>query len=259
MPRILTYNVRNCLGIDGQLSPERIADVIASCEPDVVALQELDVNRARTGGVDQAQVIADALCMQRHFYPAIRENEAFYGDAILTARPCTLVKADLLATRGRRSIRGAARRAVGIGECRRHGDPGLQHASRPAGVGPASANRHAARSRLARSSSLSRAGHRRGRLQHRSAFAHLPTAGRASPRRPDMARHVSQAANLSEPRAPPAARPCLRRPIDRGSEGGSDPHAPGPNCIGSPPSAGRFPRHRRRATRSSCGPLTGIH
>jgi endonuclease/exonuclease/phosphatase family metal-dependent hydrolase len=32
--------------------------VIASCEADIVALRELDVGRARTGGVDQAQVQA---------------------------------------------------------------------------------------------------------------------------------------------------------------------------------------------------------
>ena len=96
MPRILTYNVRNCLGVDAQLSPRRIAEIIASCKPDVVALQELDVNRARTGGVDQAQVIADALGMQVHFFPAIREMEECYGDAILTADPSTLVKAELL-------------------------------------------------------------------------------------------------------------------------------------------------------------------
>ncbi len=100
MPRIVTYNVRQCRGTDAQLSPARIAEVIASCQPDIVALQELDVNHARTGGVDQAQVIADALGMHLHFYPAIRVIEESYGDAILTARPCALVKAGLLRTRG---------------------------------------------------------------------------------------------------------------------------------------------------------------
>ena len=58
MLRILSYNVHRCLGIDGQLSPARIAEVIASCEADIVALQEIDVKRARTRGVDQAQAIA---------------------------------------------------------------------------------------------------------------------------------------------------------------------------------------------------------
>jgi endonuclease/exonuclease/phosphatase family metal-dependent hydrolase len=48
VPRILTYNVHRCLGTDGRLSPARIADVIAAYEPDVVALQELDVGRVST-------------------------------------------------------------------------------------------------------------------------------------------------------------------------------------------------------------------
>ena len=104
MPRILTYNVRHCLGIDGQLSPKRIAQVIASCEPDVVALQELDVNRGRTGSVDQARAIADELGMHLHFYPAIQMMEECYGDAILTARPSTLVKSGLLPSWGWRAF-----------------------------------------------------------------------------------------------------------------------------------------------------------
>lgn len=93
MPRILTYNVRRCLGTDGRLSPGRIADVIAAYEPDVVALQELDVGRARTGGIDQAHAIAQALGMQMHFHASLRVLEEEYGNAILTHRPSRLVKA----------------------------------------------------------------------------------------------------------------------------------------------------------------------
>lgn len=119
MPRILTYNVRHCLGTDGRLSPERVAEVIASCEPDVVALQELDMGRARTHRVDQARVIADALGMRHHFFPAIVENGEGYGDAILTARPCRLVKAGLLPSLSWGSFaepRGALWVSVDIGE-----------------------------------------------------------------------------------------------------------------------------------------------
>jgi endonuclease/exonuclease/phosphatase family metal-dependent hydrolase len=92
MARILTYNVHRCLGSDGRLSPERIADVIASAEPDIVALQELDVGRARTGGVDQAGRIAAALGMTLHFHAAVQVMEEKFGDAILTAKPCRLIK-----------------------------------------------------------------------------------------------------------------------------------------------------------------------
>jgi endonuclease/exonuclease/phosphatase family metal-dependent hydrolase len=91
--RVMTYNVHRCVGADGRADPRRIAEVIAACQPDVVALQELDVGRLRTGGIDQAYAIAHALGMSVHFHPALRVEEELYGDAILTALPMRLVKA----------------------------------------------------------------------------------------------------------------------------------------------------------------------
>jgi endonuclease/exonuclease/phosphatase family metal-dependent hydrolase len=87
MPRIVTYNVHRCVGTDRRLDVGRIADVLAALEPDIVALQELDVGRARTGGVDQAHEIARRLEMAFHFHPAMTVEEELYGDAILTMRP----------------------------------------------------------------------------------------------------------------------------------------------------------------------------
>jgi endonuclease/exonuclease/phosphatase family metal-dependent hydrolase len=117
VPRILTYNVHRCLGIDGRLSPARIAEVIASCEPDIVALQELDVGRIRTGGIDQARAIADELRMHLLFHPAVQVVEELYGDAILTPRACKLVKAEALPTWSGRAFvepRGALWACVNI-------------------------------------------------------------------------------------------------------------------------------------------------
>ena len=51
---VLAYNVQSCIGMDGQISPLRIARVIESCHPDVVALQELDAGLVRTSLVDLA-------------------------------------------------------------------------------------------------------------------------------------------------------------------------------------------------------------
>jgi endonuclease/exonuclease/phosphatase family metal-dependent hydrolase len=117
--RILTYNVRRCLGRDGRISPARVAEVIASCRPDVVALQELDVGRARSGGIDQAHAIARELGMRHvHFNAALRVLEEEYGDAILTARPSKLVKAGPLpGLAGRSSLepRGALWATVQLG------------------------------------------------------------------------------------------------------------------------------------------------
>jgi endonuclease/exonuclease/phosphatase family metal-dependent hydrolase len=93
MIRVLTYNVHRCLGTDRRLDVGRVAEVIAAQGPDIVALQELDVGRARTGGVDQAHEIAQRLGMTSRFHAALRVEEELYGDAILTALPERLVKA----------------------------------------------------------------------------------------------------------------------------------------------------------------------
>jgi endonuclease/exonuclease/phosphatase family metal-dependent hydrolase len=92
MPRIVTYNVHRCVGNDRRLDVARVAAVLAELNPDIVALQELDVGRRRTGGVDQAHEIAQRLDMACHFHAALQVEEERYGDAILTAYPERLVK-----------------------------------------------------------------------------------------------------------------------------------------------------------------------
>lgn len=94
--RLMTYNVHRCVGMDGKLSPERVARIIARQAPDIVALQELDVDRIRTGKVDQARQIADLLAMDYHFHPAIHLAEERYGNAVLSRLPMRLVRADIL-------------------------------------------------------------------------------------------------------------------------------------------------------------------
>lgn len=94
--RVMTYNVHSCVGIDGKLSPERIARVIARHDPDVIALQELDSGRLRSNGVDQAKVIAELLDMQYHFHPARMIEEEMYGNAVLSRYPLKIIHAGSL-------------------------------------------------------------------------------------------------------------------------------------------------------------------
>lgn len=101
MARLLTYNVHRCVGGDRRLDVARVVAVIAEQEPDIVCLQELDVGRARTGMVDQAQSIADGLEMSVHFHAAMKIEAEEYGDAILTRWPERLMRAGALP-----SIRG---------------------------------------------------------------------------------------------------------------------------------------------------------
>src|SRR5690606_5664757 len=98
--KILSYNVHSCVGTDRRLDCERIADVIATIAPDIIGLQELDVGRRRTGGADQAEIIASLLRMDFHFHAALQIAEERYGDAILTALPMKLVKRAMLPSTG---------------------------------------------------------------------------------------------------------------------------------------------------------------
>lgn len=95
--RVVTYNVHSCVGLDGRLSPARIARVLARLDADVVALQELDVMRRRTGGLDQTLEIARLLEAEyRLFHPAMSVADEQYGDAILSRLPLRLVRAAAL-------------------------------------------------------------------------------------------------------------------------------------------------------------------
>lgn len=114
--RIVSYNVHSCVGTDRKLDPGRVADVIASLQPDIIGLQELDVGRKRSGGIDQAEAIALRLKMNFHFHPALSFEKELYGDALLTAFPMRLVKAAGLASYG--EPRGALWAELEVGERR---------------------------------------------------------------------------------------------------------------------------------------------
>lgn len=98
--RFLTYNVHSCFGTDRKLDPARIAAVINECRPDIIALQEVDVGRVRSGGMDQAHMIATHLRMEAQFHPALHLEDEKYGDAVVTALPMRLVKAAVLPSLG---------------------------------------------------------------------------------------------------------------------------------------------------------------
>jgi endonuclease/exonuclease/phosphatase family metal-dependent hydrolase len=90
--RLMTYNVHGCAGMDGRVSPRRIARVIKAQQPDVVALQELDLGRRRSRAEDQAAIIARELGMHVVFCPTVTRGEEHYGHALLSRHPLHLVK-----------------------------------------------------------------------------------------------------------------------------------------------------------------------
>jgi endonuclease/exonuclease/phosphatase family metal-dependent hydrolase len=105
--RVMTYNVHRCVGMDGVQSPSRIARVIGDFEPDVVALQELDVGHWRSNRDDQPRLIAAELGMRHEFHPAMTADDEHYGDAVLSRHPMRLVRAGPLPSLPGRELRGA--------------------------------------------------------------------------------------------------------------------------------------------------------
>lgn len=83
----MSYNIRNGRGSDGRIDLARIAAVIAPFEPAIVALQEVDVGRARTGGIDQAHELGAQLGMSAHFACCVERGCERYGIATLTTLP----------------------------------------------------------------------------------------------------------------------------------------------------------------------------
>lgn len=60
MLRLASFNVLHGRSLaDGQVSTERLVEACASLDADVLALQEIDRNQPRSGGVDQTRLVAE--------------------------------------------------------------------------------------------------------------------------------------------------------------------------------------------------------
>jgi endonuclease/exonuclease/phosphatase family metal-dependent hydrolase len=82
--RVLTYNIHHGEGVDGEFDLKRLAAVIVRCDPDLVALQEVDRATGRASGVDQAAELGRLTGMKSVFGKAMDYDGGEYGEAILT-------------------------------------------------------------------------------------------------------------------------------------------------------------------------------
>lgn len=84
---VVSYNIRHGQGGDGVLDLERTAAVLRALDPDLVALQEVDENVERSGGVDQAAWLGGQLGMAHAFGAFMDYQGGRYGMAILSRYP----------------------------------------------------------------------------------------------------------------------------------------------------------------------------
>jgi endonuclease/exonuclease/phosphatase family metal-dependent hydrolase len=86
--RVLTYNIHHGAGTDSVIDLQRIANVISSADPDIVALQEVDQGTSRSSPprgprVFQLDRLAELTGFQGYFGKAINYDGGEYGNAVL--------------------------------------------------------------------------------------------------------------------------------------------------------------------------------
>ena len=88
--KVMTYNIHHCNppSEGDKIDVAAIAKVIKNEKPDLVALQEVDVNTERSGkGVNQAKELARLTGMNYFFSKAIDHQGGDYGVAVLSRFP----------------------------------------------------------------------------------------------------------------------------------------------------------------------------
>lgn len=83
--RVATYNIHRCRGLDGRTNPARVAEVIRSIEPDVIALQE--VIGAGPNSPGHAEELGARLGMGWVMAPTRHLRGALFGNAVLSRFP----------------------------------------------------------------------------------------------------------------------------------------------------------------------------
>lgn len=93
---VMSYNIRNSIGMDEVRDIERTASVINKVKPDIVAVQELDSVTGRSGGRYVLGDLADATGMTATYAPAINYDGGKYGIGILSrAEPTSVMRVPL--------------------------------------------------------------------------------------------------------------------------------------------------------------------
>lgn len=85
---VVSYNIKNGMGISGKVSLPAIASTIASADADIAGLQEVDCLRPRSGLRMQSRKLGQLLSMQSAFGPTIRCcGLPLFGNAVLSKYP----------------------------------------------------------------------------------------------------------------------------------------------------------------------------
>jgi len=135
--KIMSYNIHigNPPSKPGLIDMDAIIKVIQTEDPDLISLQEVDVNTARSGKIDQAEIIARKLGMNFYFAKTIDHDGGDYGVAILSKFPISETKTHRLTTvagsGGEPRVIATARIQLKNGKYIRFGATHLDHLKNP--------------------------------------------------------------------------------------------------------------------------------
>jgi endonuclease/exonuclease/phosphatase family metal-dependent hydrolase len=98
--KVMSYNIHigNPPSEPKLIDLNSIVKAIKAENPDLIALQEVDVNTGRSGKINQAQIIAENLGMNFFFAKAIDHDGGDYGVCILSKYPISDTKIHRLTT-----------------------------------------------------------------------------------------------------------------------------------------------------------------
>lgn len=135
--KIMSYNIHigNPPSKPGIIDLDAIIKTIEKENPDIVSLQEVDVNTARSGKINQAEIIARKLGMNFFFAKSIDHDGGDYGVCILSKLPMSETKIHRLTTlagsRGEPRVMATAKIQLKNGKYIRFGATHLDHLNNP--------------------------------------------------------------------------------------------------------------------------------
>ena len=83
---VLSYNIHQCVGLDGRRDPARIAQIIKESGTDVIGLQEVHSESGGSSESHQIDYLTEATGFQAVAGPTLVRDNSRYGNVLLTSR-----------------------------------------------------------------------------------------------------------------------------------------------------------------------------
>jgi endonuclease/exonuclease/phosphatase family metal-dependent hydrolase len=112
---VVSYNIHQCVGVDGRRDPTRIAGILKDLHPDIIGLQEVHSAHDGTFEAYQLRYLAETTGYGVVSGPNVTKDNSEYGNVLLTRHSVVRVRRLDLSVPGREA-RGAIDADIAVGE-----------------------------------------------------------------------------------------------------------------------------------------------